>query len=123
MNIGFKKLKGTLDSVSEGIKGKIEHMGETNCQKIDVVIKTVELHPNNRNKENIKHVERKTKEIGKISKKELIKTREELEMMKNCRRSLIETLEKTHNKTASKNFRKSILKWNIPKIECIIKCQ
>ena len=76
--------------------------------------------------------------IGKICKNELIKTREELEMMKNglinvfnlsitnhteimnfknCRRSLKETLERTHNKTVRINFRKSIFKWNIPQIE------
>ena len=36
-----------------------------------------------RNKENIKHLEKKTKKIGKIRKKELINTRERLDMIKN----------------------------------------
>ena len=36
---------------------------------------------------------------------------------KNCSSSLRETFGRTHNKAVSKNFRRSILKWNKPKME------
>ena len=92
----------------------------------------------NRNKENIKHMEMKTKKMRQIHQRKLIKTREELEMMnnglvnvlnilstehrkisnfKNNRRSLIEIVIMTHNKTVRKNLRKSIGKFNTPEIK------
>ena len=50
LDSGFKKLNETLDSASKSINEKIEYRREENSRKIDVVIKTGELHPNNRKK-------------------------------------------------------------------------
>ena len=81
---------------------------------------------------------KKTKDMGKICKKKLIKTREEWQMMKNglldvfnlpitdhsklmdykdCRRTLKEILEGVNNQPVRRNLRKAIFKWKIPKIE------
>ena len=98
----------TLDSTSEGIKETLNKNREPVNQKIEDSRKEIQIkedksallseNKNNTNKENIKHIEinskgvkknqiinkiKKTKEIGKICKKKLINTREELEMMKN----------------------------------------
>ena len=80
----------------------------------------------------------KTKKMRQMRQRKLINIRDEWEMMnnglvnvlnilstehrkvsnfKNNRRSLIETFKETHNKTVSKNFRKSIFKLNITEVE------
>ena len=152
MDSGFKKLSETLYSGSKSVKEPVNQKIEDSSKGIEnkegkSVLLSEKKH--NRNKGNMNHVEvnikgvkntiiKKTKKIGKICKKELIKKREELEMMKNgiinvlnlpitdhteimnfkdCRRTSKEILERAHNKTVSKNLRKSIFKWNIPKIE------
>ena len=75
---------------------------------------------------------------NRIIKKKLIKTREEVEMMKNglidvfnlpitdqsklikykdCRRTLREVIKEIHNQPVDENFRNNILKWEIQEIE------
>ena len=92
----------------------------------------------NRNKENIKHMEMKTKKMRQMHQRKLIKTQEELEMMnnglvnvlnilstehrelgnfKNNRRSLIELFKGTHNQTGSKTLKESMFRFKTPERE------
>ena len=139
------QLNETLDNTSEGTHEKIRNkedksvlLPENKDNKNNKKIKNIEINRRGVKKNRIIKKIKKTKEIGKIYKKKLIKTREELEMMKNglidvcnlpitdqsklmkykdCRRTLKEIIEGIHNKPADENFSKSLCKWKIPKIE------
>ena len=116
----FTRTNEHLENKIEGLREQKDYMVsqiiEANGKGIENKENKSSLLPenkNNRNKKNIKQLEKNTKEIGKIRQKELIKTGEELEMMKtglvnvlnlpitdhteimkfkNCRRSLEEIL-------------------------------
>ena len=90
IDCGFNKLNETLDSTSGSSNEKIKSKEDQSTM--------LSQNKSNRDKEKIKHIEtnrrgiqkkqiikkiQKTKDIGKIGKRKLIKTREELEMMKN----------------------------------------
>ena len=141
---GFIQLNEKLDNASDGINEEIQ-----NKEDKDVLFSG---NKDNKNNEKIKHIKtnrrrvkknqiikkiKKTKEIGKIYKKKLLKTREEVEMMnglidvfnlpltdqrklmryKDCRRTLKEIIEGIHNQPAEENFSKSIRKWKLHKID------
>ena len=107
-------------------------------KEIENTEETIELLPENKHNRNKEPLEKKIKKIRRIHPKKPINTRENLEMMisglvnvlnlpitdhreimnfKNVRRSLTEIIERTHNKTMSKDFRKLLFKVNILEIK------
>ena len=135
----------TLDSTSEGTNEKIRNEEDQSV--------LLSENKSNKNQEKIKHIEtnrrgvqekqiikkiKETRNLGKICKRKLINTREEVEMrkngllemfnlpitdqneimnFKNNRRNLIETLERNHYKTGCNTLRRSIRKLNTTEIE------
>ena len=142
---GFTQVNETLDNTSDGINEEIKNAEESSVlfsgnkdNKDNEKIKHIKTHRRRVKKNRVIKKIKKTKEIGKIYKKKLLKTREEVEMMKNglidvfnlpitdqskfmkykdCRRTLKAIIEGSHNTPAEENFSKSIRKWKLPKFE------
>ena len=138
MKADFRQINETLDNTSKCIK-------EASNKNMEPVNKKIENKEDirallsgtkdNRNKENVRRMELKTKKMRQMHQQKLINTWEELEMIKNglgnvlnlpmtnhkgiihvkkSRRNLIKLFKGTHNQTVGEDLKESMFEFKTP---------
>ena len=114
MHIGLLKTlkithyKENNDKNMEQVNQKIEVSKEIEIKEYKGVM--LSENKQHRNKENIKHMEMKTKKMRQIHQRKLIKTREELEMMNNGLINVLNILSIEHREIGNfKNNQRSLI--------------